>query len=322
MRRESATERFLGGKASNGQPITGEADILDEIFVDFESSIPSWDIYVVRKFFRTYARDVTDTQQQQARAKLDARGLVGATKRQYPEWLTPSDLCGYLDEKLDRYIYRLCPKYILALLRTAYYHQQAPLREAIWKHIAGEAVVRVQAPEPSEESDIYQEDYVATDGEGPADGRTISLDRPIWCARQYWLQTVDIRMRIVHKEWTWLVRSTEADIKAWASKNPFLSTKDLETTQHNRLGVLLDWVVEKTELLRKLNENLGNSIRAWDRFNGDKNYLSDLQKAPAISALTSLEKILESLVDLKRKLRSLEKTCEKAEKIVSFSEHL
>ncbi|UPX18040.1 uncharacterized protein EKO05_0008363 [Ascochyta rabiei] len=449
--------RFLETRAAI---LLKEPDILEEVFVDFESSIPSWDIYVVRKFFRTYARNVTGTQQQQARAKLDARGLVRGTKRRCPEWLTPSDLYRYLNEKrfeherpvigpledesegwleapaagqsrdqseeqsgvqskalkfldVDRqivYIYRLCPQYILALLQTAYYHQQAALREAIWKHIAGEALVRVQAPidnfttfhlefhmpfltlrecilrgrtsdgspddawpemaslniechehmrtckyvireahvsvvicgwshskwvcwgfsnthldpttrneEPSEEFDIYQEDYVSTDGEGPADGRTINLEQPIWCARRYWLQTVDIRMQIVHKEWTWLVRSTEADIKAWVSKNRFFSTKDLETTQHNRLGELLDRAVEKIELLRKLNENLGNSIRAWDRFNGDRNCFSDLQEASAISALTSHKRILECLVDLKRKLQTLEKTCEKAEKILTLS---
>lgn len=102
-----------------------------------------------------------------------------------------------------------------------------------------------------------------------------------------------------------------------ASKNPFLFTKDLRTTEQDRLGELLDWVVEKTELLRKLNENLGNTVRAWDRFHGDGDYFSDLQEPQVIAALTSLGTIFEGLVDLKRKLRSLEKTCEKAEKIVS-----
>lgn len=93
--------------------------------------------------------------------------------------------------------------------------------------------------------------------------------------------------------------------------------KDLEATQPDRLSDLLDWVVEKTELLRKLNENLGSVIRACHRFEGDNDYFSDLREPQVTSALTSLSRILESLVDLKRTLRSLEKTCEKAEKIVS-----
>lgn len=101
------------------------------------------------------------------------------------------------------------------------------------------------------------------------------------------------------------------------SKNPFLSAKDLEATQRNRLGELLDWVVKKTELLRKLNVNLATTIRAWDRFAGDMCYFDDLNAHHVTSALTSLEKILESLVDLKRKLRALETSCKRAENMVS-----
>jgi hypothetical protein len=83
------------------------------------------------------------------------------------------------------------------------------------------------------------------------------------------------------------------------------------------LGKLLDWVVEKTELLRKLNENLANTIRAWDRFHRDRAYFRDLKQDDAVASLASLVKILQELNDLKRTLGSLEKTCEKAEKIVS-----
>lgn len=66
-------------------------------------------------------------------------------------------------------------------------------------------------------ADFIQEDYVATDGNGPADGRVMDLNEPLWCARQYWLRAIDIRMRIVHKEWLWLVQSTEDDINTWVS---------------------------------------------------------------------------------------------------------
>lgn len=104
-----------------------------------------------------------------------------------------------------------------------------------------------------------------------------------------------------------------------ARKNPFLSSKDLETAQRSRLSELLDWVVEKTELLRKLKENLSNAIRALRRFEKDYNYFSDLRDRQAISALISLDEILESLIDLERELSASEKTCEKAEKIVGRS---
>jgi hypothetical protein len=49
-------------------------------------------------------------------------------------------------DKDNRYIYQLCPQYILSLLQTAYCHQQEALREAIWKHLTREASVRVHVP--------------------------------------------------------------------------------------------------------------------------------------------------------------------------------
>jgi len=210
----------------------------------------------------------------------------------------------------NRYIYRLCPQYILTLLRTAYCHQQEPLREAIRKHLTREASVCVHVPvridcfttfqlefhmpfltlrewvdsershveasvntwpelgslhidchehartcrhvireanvsvvvcgwdnskwtcwafsnthddptarddDVAEEFGILPEDYIAADGSGPADGKIIDMENPIWCARSYWVKVVAIRMRVVVKEWTWLVRSTDADVKAWVS---------------------------------------------------------------------------------------------------------
>lgn len=71
----------------------------------------------------------------------------------------------------------------------------------------------------TEDWDIFQEDHVATDGNGPEDGRTINLEHPIWCARSYWLTAVDTRMRMVHREWKRLVKSTEADVDAWVRQS-------------------------------------------------------------------------------------------------------
>lgn len=68
-----------------------------------------------------------------------------------------------------------------------------------------------------EEYDILQEDHIATDGNGPADGKVIDMEKPIWCARTYWLKVVAIRMQVIQKEWTWLVRSTDADVNTWVS---------------------------------------------------------------------------------------------------------
>jgi dephospho-CoA kinase len=85
--------RFLEARVEiRGAPLEEEADILEEFFGDFDSSIPSWDIYVVRKFFRTFQKDVTITDLHLRRARLDARCFKGAKRREYSEWLTPSEL--------------------------------------------------------------------------------------------------------------------------------------------------------------------------------------------------------------------------------------
>jgi len=66
-----------------------------------------------------------------------------------------------------------------------------------------------------------------------------------------------------------------------------------------------------------LNENLANTMRAWDRFHRDRSYFRGLKEEDAVRSLASLVKMLQELDDLKRTLGSLEKTCEKAYQIVS-----
>jgi hypothetical protein len=126
-------------------------------------------------------------------------------------------------------------------------------------------------------------------------------------------------MRIIHTEWTCLVKSVKADVDAWVNEPCFKTThhKDLQIAQRESLGELLDRAFEKTELARKLNDNLGNLIRAWRRFEKDTNYFSDLRERQLLPAVTSFGQILDSLNDLKRTLSALEKSCEKAEKRVS-----
>jgi hypothetical protein len=82
---------------------------------------------------------------------------------------------------------------------------------------------------------------------------------------------------------------------------------------------LLDSVVKKTELVRKLNVHLGDVIRAWRRFEKDRCYFSDLPEGRVTPALSSIGRILERLKDLKRTLSVMEETCEKAEEKASCS---
>jgi hypothetical protein len=66
---------------------------------------------------------------------------------------------------------------------------------------------------PEDEREL-NEDYYAADGE---DGPVINADDPIWDPRHYWLRIIDIRVRLVLKEWIWLVRNIEAGVITWVS---------------------------------------------------------------------------------------------------------
>jgi hypothetical protein len=91
-----------------------EVGVLDKVFVDFETTIPSWDIYSVRKFFRTYRKIVTSPSSSQARAKLDARDFTQKTKRDYPQWLTPDDLYRSLNVKVCKYRIRALHRILIS----------------------------------------------------------------------------------------------------------------------------------------------------------------------------------------------------------------
>jgi hypothetical protein len=105
---EFVDRRFLETRVEiRRAPLEDKTDILEEFFVDFDSSIPSWDIYIVRKFFRTFQRDVTNTDQPVRRAKLDARSLKTGEKRVYSEWLAPSELGRDMDVKVRNLLFGL-----------------------------------------------------------------------------------------------------------------------------------------------------------------------------------------------------------------------
>ncbi|KAF1929712.1 uncharacterized protein M421DRAFT_91531 [Didymella exigua CBS 183.55] len=390
-----------------------ETEVLDEFYVDFESSIPSWDISVVRKFFNSH-ETVDAGFPHLGRARLDGRCHDTGLARDYPNWLTPAELQHHLGTKcfdcaeqsdVDRqlvYIYRLCPQYILALIRTAYRHQLAALRDTIWQHIACEASMRVKIPvdgfktyllefhmpfltlrcsaeaatdthspegepepwseigslvinceqhkglckcmvreanvsvavcgwdsnkwvcwafsnthsdpascneeEPDEED--MQEDYVGTDGNGPEDGLVIDTSQPIWGARQYWLRVVDLRMRIIHKEWKWLVMNMEQKVKAW--------TRGLGSKQREKAEELLEWTLQSMELLNILSEKLGMTIQAFTRFEGDKRYFLDIKDSRAVSTFDSLQETFEKLLGLQKKIMRLERSCDQTERIVQL----
>lgn len=91
-----------------------EVGVLDKVFVDFETTIPSWDIYSVRSFFRTYRPIFANPSLSQARAKLDARDFTRKTKRGYSQWLTPDDLYRSLNVKVCKYCIRALHRILIS----------------------------------------------------------------------------------------------------------------------------------------------------------------------------------------------------------------
>lgn len=63
--------------------------------------------------------------------------------------------------------------------------------------------------EDEQDPDGTIEDPIASD----SDGYEIIEDPPIWEPRQYFLRNIDFRMRIVLKEWMYLVRKVEISVE-------------------------------------------------------------------------------------------------------------
>ena len=55
------------------------------------------------------------------------------------------------------------------------------------------------------------EDPIASDSRG----REVEADSPIWDPREYFLRIVDIRMKQVLGEWTYLIRVVERSVKGY-----------------------------------------------------------------------------------------------------------
>jgi hypothetical protein len=68
---------------------------LDAFLEDAESSIPSWEMTVIREFLRT-RKPQTGPERDLARARLDDREYDTGRPRTNPEWLTSSGLRDFL----------------------------------------------------------------------------------------------------------------------------------------------------------------------------------------------------------------------------------
>lgn len=78
-------------------------EVVDASFQDFESTIPSWDIAVVRRFFHAEQQNPS-TQRNLARARLDDRDCETHRVRSYPEWVDATELHRLLVAKVCAWV--------------------------------------------------------------------------------------------------------------------------------------------------------------------------------------------------------------------------
>lgn len=95
-KRKCADPRFFQTLDVLGE-VTKEA--IDESFQDLESTIPSWDIAVVRKFFHAEQQN-PPTRRNLARARLYDRDCETNGTRTYPGWIDAIELSRLLVAKV------------------------------------------------------------------------------------------------------------------------------------------------------------------------------------------------------------------------------
>ncbi|KAF3006042.1 hypothetical protein E8E13_010813 [Curvularia kusanoi] len=307
-----------------------EKEKIDMAFVNFDSSIPSWEVHVIRRFFKAAESMTFSTPRKSARAMLDDRDYETGQARSYARWLDARDLHEALSaERFDSithpktnadrrliYIYGLSPEYIISLVKSASNLQISALRDTICKHVAFETSIRIHIPhetsrwmlyeanvsvvisgwdhhqwvgwafsntlsdptcedEDEEEAEV-NEDYFATDGNGPDDGRIVIADSPIWDPREYWLHIVNIRMVIIHKEWSWLIMNVARRIE---TREPDLKLA-IESESPEAQQQVSVWLTLTKRLLRRLDEKFSTTMHIWSNFSASGGHIEYLSEMP------------------------------------------
>lgn len=87
--------------------------------------------------------------------------------------------------------------------------------------------------------------------------------------------------------------------------------------QREEAEELLEQTIRMMELLSLLSEKLSMTVQACARFEGDKDYFSDIDHGRVGSTIDSLQETFERLLGLQDKLSRLEQSCDQTERIVS-----
>lgn len=82
-----------------------------------------------------------------------------------------------------------------------------------------------------------------------------------------------------------------------------------------------DWTIKAIDLLRKLRQRFSATFEAWDRFNspdGGRKFFVHVPGPFSDSSLNGIKDTFQDLLDLERRLRFLDQSCEKHYKIVRW----
>ncbi|KAH4071235.1 hypothetical protein HBI23_101520 [Parastagonospora nodorum] len=138
-------------------------------------------------------------------------------------------------------------------------------------------------------------DYFAADRD---DDHVKDADTPIWDAREYWLQIVAIRCRLILKEWVYL-----------RDEDPLKNSNGVMQPVATDIQKTLDITLQSMQLSRKLIDALSMNLRAYERFNlpdGDVSYFSDITDPKISRVRNSIKESFEMMADLHLELTSLD----------------
>ncbi|KAF9730658.1 hypothetical protein PMIN06_004151 [Paraphaeosphaeria minitans] len=176
-------------------------------------------------------------------------------------------------------------------------------------------------------ADVALEDHLASDGGCDV----VSNEHPIWDPRLYFLKLVDLRLRTVRKEWSYLVNKCVSGVRDQNNNLDYpFSSEPFSGTSIAEMSVAR--LIKTLSFLNELRQEFQATTRACERFlspKGDHSYFSD---SKTYSSGTTLQIVTDSvrhsfqcLVDLERRLASLEESCQKSkesiERCMSILQH-
>ncbi|KAH7072767.1 hypothetical protein BKA63DRAFT_567359 [Paraphoma chrysanthemicola] len=158
----------------------------------------------------------------------------------------------------------------------------------------------------NDDDDLFPtEDILAPDN----GAYNLNADQTIWDPRKYFIRIAAIWVALVLREYTYLVQTLDANVKAWRIAARNSASEGLCSSKQDRFAAkdLLASSQAMKQLLREVREHMMPAIRAWDLFKDiDLPFFADLQDRDAKFATSDMRSSFGKLVDLEQKLGFLD----------------